>query len=105
MTIADRIAALDWAGLEQQIDQHGWATTGPVLTDEECAALAAAYDDDGLYRSRQVSLIVRSNRKLAPELLREMEEIFRRGMEGCGMAGENLNLGGLLWTMKSKKTS
>jgi uncharacterized protein len=54
MTIEMRIAGLDWNRLERDIDRLGWATTGPVLTGEECAVLAASYDDDGLYRSRVV---------------------------------------------------
>ena len=54
MTIETRIVGLDWSRLEQDIDRRGWATTGPVLTRDECAALAGSYDDDGLYRSRVV---------------------------------------------------
>lgn len=54
MSIATRIAALDWNRLAQEIDQRGWSTTGPMLTSEECDALSAAYDDDALYRSRVV---------------------------------------------------
>ena len=52
MSVESRIADLDWDRLHQEIDQRGWATTGPLLTDEECAGLAGSYDDDRLYRSR-----------------------------------------------------
>ena len=54
MSVESRIADLDWDRLHQEIDQRGWATTGPLLTDEECAGLAGSYDDDRLYRSRVV---------------------------------------------------
>ena len=54
MAIETRIAGLDWDRLTHEIDQRGWATTGPVLADIERASLASAYDDDGLYRSRVV---------------------------------------------------
>jgi hypothetical protein len=52
--IAARIAALDWAGIAAEIDAHGCATTGALLTPGECAALAGAYAADALFRSRVV---------------------------------------------------
>jgi hypothetical protein len=54
MPIETRIAGLDWDRITKEIDQRGWATTGPLLTQEECAVLANSYDDDGLFRSRVV---------------------------------------------------
>ena len=54
MSIETRIAGLDWDGILQEIDQRGWATTGPLLSSEECTSLASSYDDDGLFRSRVV---------------------------------------------------
>ena len=54
MSINERIAALDWDRLTRDIDRHGWATTGPLLTTEECKALADGYDDDALFRSRVI---------------------------------------------------
>jgi len=54
MTIETRLAGLDWDRLEHEIDERGWATTGPLLNKAECVALAGSYDDDGLYRSRVV---------------------------------------------------
>jgi uncharacterized protein len=54
MSIETRIAGLDWDRIEHEINKDGWATTGPLLTKDECAALAAAYDEEGLYRSRVV---------------------------------------------------
>jgi hypothetical protein len=54
MAIETRIAQLDWDRIAREIDQRGWATTGTLLTDKERIELTAAYDDDGLYRSRVV---------------------------------------------------
>jgi hypothetical protein len=54
MSIEERITGLDWDRLEQEIDQRGCATTGPLLGRDQCAALAESYDDDNLYRSRVV---------------------------------------------------
>ena len=50
--IGARIAGLDWARLAGELDTHGCAVTGPVLAPEACAALAATYDSDDLFRSR-----------------------------------------------------
>ena len=52
--VADRVAALDWAAIAADLDAHGCAVTGPMLTAEECAALAAAYPADDLFRSRVI---------------------------------------------------
>jgi hypothetical protein len=54
MSIAKRIAGLDWAQLTEEIDRHGWAATGPLLTPDECGSLICAYDDERLYRSTVV---------------------------------------------------
>ncbi len=53
-TIADRIADLDWAGIAVALDARGSATTGPILTPQECAGLAALYPDETPFRSRVV---------------------------------------------------
>jgi uncharacterized protein len=52
--VADRVATLDWERMAAELDAHGCAATGPLLTVEECAALAAAYPSDGLFRSRVI---------------------------------------------------
>ena len=54
MTTEERIAALDWARIVTEIDQRGWATTGPLLVADERDGLAGSYDEEGLYRSRIV---------------------------------------------------
>jgi hypothetical protein len=52
--IADRIETLDWAGIAAALDARGSATTGPILTAKECAALAALYGGESPFRSRVV---------------------------------------------------
>jgi hypothetical protein len=53
-SIADRIAELDWDGIAAALNARGSATTGPILTPKECAALVALYGQDALFRSRVV---------------------------------------------------
>jgi uncharacterized protein len=53
-TIDARIAALDWNALGSAIDAHGCATTGPILTADECMGLAQSYVADAPFRSRIV---------------------------------------------------
>jgi hypothetical protein len=50
--IAERVAALDWTGIATELDAHGCATTGALLTPAECALIAGAYALDQLFRSR-----------------------------------------------------
>ena len=54
MSIQARIGGLDWDRLTDEIDAQGWATTGPLLSREERIALASAYADDRLFRSRVI---------------------------------------------------
>jgi len=53
-TIPDRVGGLDWATIEADLDQRGAATTGPLLSAEECRAVKMLYDDDVNFRSRIV---------------------------------------------------
>ena len=50
----DRVAGLDWAGIGAALDEAGCATTGPLLTAQECADAAGLYDQDNGFRSRIV---------------------------------------------------
>jgi uncharacterized protein len=50
--IDERAAALDWTAIASDLDAHGCATTGPLLTPDECAALAQSYAADAPFRSR-----------------------------------------------------
>jgi uncharacterized protein len=45
---------LDFAALTAALDRDGFAVTPPLLAPEECAALAALYDEDAHFRSRVV---------------------------------------------------
>jgi hypothetical protein len=49
-----RIDALDWPALAAGLDTQGCAVTNPLLTTDECAALAGRYADDKLFRSRVI---------------------------------------------------
>ncbi len=46
--------ALDWPAIAAELDAHGCAVTGPLLTAAECESLASAYGTEGLFRSRVV---------------------------------------------------
>jgi len=46
--------AADWAGIATELDAHGCAVIGPLLSLEQCGELAACYDRDGIFRSRVV---------------------------------------------------
>jgi uncharacterized protein len=48
------VAALDWTRLGEELDAHGCAVLRGLLSENECAALAASYADDALFRSRVV---------------------------------------------------
>jgi hypothetical protein len=52
--LTPRVAALDWTRIAADLDAHGCAVAGPLLGADECAALAARYDDDTRFRSRVV---------------------------------------------------
>jgi uncharacterized protein len=48
--ICDRVDALDWAQLREELDGAGYAITAPVLTADECEQLADLFDG-GRFRS------------------------------------------------------
>src|SRR5438093_4776440 len=52
--LAARVAGLDWARIAADLDAYGCATTGPLLTIDQCAALTKAYASRMLFRSRVV---------------------------------------------------
>src|ERR1700704_5137259 len=51
---AARIESLDWAAMASGLDAQGCTVTGPLLTADECATLAASYPQDAPFRSRVV---------------------------------------------------
>jgi hypothetical protein len=53
-SVVERLAALDWAEIAARLDRHGCATTGPLLTAEECASVADTYAADEPFRSRVI---------------------------------------------------
>ncbi len=52
--LATRIATLDWARVEENLNAHGYATTGPLLSQQECRALSVGYAQQEQFRSRVV---------------------------------------------------
>jgi hypothetical protein len=53
-TITQRIDALDWRRIEQDLDLYGCATVPELVTASQCDMLAALYSRDDLFRSRVV---------------------------------------------------
>jgi hypothetical protein len=49
-----RIAALDWAAISADLDAFGYATTGMVLSEQQCEFLAQCFAADELFRSRVI---------------------------------------------------
>jgi hypothetical protein len=54
MKLDKQAAALDWARIASDLDAHGCATTGPLLSPETCVQLFKSYDDEPRFRSRIV---------------------------------------------------
>ena len=50
-TAEDRVAALDWSTLTQQLDGFGNTVIEGLLTPDECSAVSSLYTDDGKFRS------------------------------------------------------
>jgi hypothetical protein len=49
--VAQRINAVDWQDVEEDLNQHGSAMLRGLLSVKECDTLAALYARDELYRS------------------------------------------------------
>ena len=52
--IGVRVAALDWTALGEALDARGCATTGPILSPEECREVIALYGRRERFRSKIV---------------------------------------------------
>jgi uncharacterized protein len=50
-TFAQRVADADWAAVAKEVDDYGCAPLGALLTPDECAAIAAVYDEPDRFRS------------------------------------------------------
>jgi len=53
-TSASGIKTLDWARIGDDLAAHGCAVTGPLLSEQQCAALAALYVQEEPFRSRVI---------------------------------------------------
>ncbi|MEV6428168.1 2OG-Fe(II) oxygenase [Nocardia sp. NPDC051463] len=49
--LSDRVDAQQWAELTAEIDAHGSAQTGPLLTPTECAEFVSMWDERARFRS------------------------------------------------------
>ena len=47
----ERASSTDWDSMRADLDAYGCGLTGPLLTPEEAAQIAALYDDDSRFRS------------------------------------------------------
>src|SRR5262249_8493709 len=52
--VAARVAALDWERIAADLDAYGCATTGALLTADECTEVSSRYAADSPYRSRVI---------------------------------------------------
>jgi len=50
-TLPSRVDALAWPALTAEVDATGCALSGPLLSADECAALAALWDDEQRFRT------------------------------------------------------
>jgi uncharacterized protein len=53
-TIKARVATLDWTAIASALERYGCATTGALLSAEQCATLTQSYGADAPFRSRIV---------------------------------------------------
>jgi len=53
-TVAERVAALDWAAVAAGLDEQGWATAPALLSAAECREIVALYADERAFRRRIV---------------------------------------------------
>jgi hypothetical protein len=49
--LADRVGTGDWNSLAAELDEHGSALTGRLLTPDECHEITALYDDTARFRT------------------------------------------------------
>jgi hypothetical protein len=59
LTITQRIDTLDWKGAAESLSERGYAVTAPILSADECAALAALYSDGQRFRSHIIMELYR----------------------------------------------
>jgi len=49
--LQERIEEIDWTRAHDALNAQGWAPLGRLLSDEDCSALVAGYEEDARYRS------------------------------------------------------
>ena len=54
LSAGERVAALDWERIGEELNAQGNAVLESVLSAEECVALAGLYSDESVFRSRVV---------------------------------------------------
>ena len=54
VNVDGRVSACNWPETAQHLDAYGWALLPRLLSASECAAIAALYADDHLFRSHIV---------------------------------------------------
>jgi hypothetical protein len=54
LPISDRIEAVEWPGVETDLDSNGWALVPGLLTPVEARGVAEMYSRDDVFRSRVV---------------------------------------------------
>jgi hypothetical protein len=81
--IADRLAAIEWSALDDELDAQGAARIASLLTAAECDALRSLYGQDERFRSRVVMARhgfgrgeYRYFRYPLPALIAELREAF-----------------------------
>lgn len=81
--LAARVEALDWAALTDELDEHGNALTGQLLTPGQCHEIAALYYEDDRFRAtidmarhRFGSGQYRYFTHELPDVVRELREAF-----------------------------
>ncbi len=44
MSVSERVVSLDWTRIKGELDEHGCAPTGAILSPEECTVLTESYE-------------------------------------------------------------
>ncbi|MCU1296708.1 MAG: hypothetical protein JWO91_986 [Acidobacteriaceae bacterium] len=53
-SLSGRVESLNWPQIEAELNERGYAQTGPILTQSECEEFIAGYDDSNAFRSQVV---------------------------------------------------
>ncbi|HEX4808831.1 MAG TPA: 2OG-Fe(II) oxygenase [Bryobacteraceae bacterium] len=52
--VSDRVGAIDWGHVSQELDAQGNAMVERILSPEECRSISSLYPNDSIFRSRVV---------------------------------------------------